>query len=539
MKISDKKSFAVYLTVAGTFVLALVFFAAFMVMSAAAKVPEKQAARAAEDGLILAELKASAKSYTEALRVVRSARNEGAKRSFFRQYPKPDYRSGIEKLADGNTRKELLALADKTTEPDWDKLSSKSLTTAMVSNRDLAEKAGKLLEQQRGAAKTGGTTGGGTVIFLFLASVIILASCMAWAYFAMDKSEKLVKKYFSSGLSGLKDNTEMFSRFDVEREAAEMLNAVFTALNAFNKAREDFEGMKGEFETVKMSFKDIVSIADFISGAAETLSKKVAEYSGSIKNTREITRRMQDDIQRVREATGRGNENSKKTDETAREGEKALNGVLEQIKLIAAIITDLNGTVNSLGIKTGEIGKVTTFIKEIAERTNLLALNASIEAARAGEAGRGFTVVAEEIRQLAESTASASKKISEDIKDINKNTGITVAKINAVTRIATEGVEIANNAGVSFTHIKEVIEESLTISNAIYALTGGEVNQVQEIVRIITEVESVIDDMSENITRISKSIREETTGIDSLDRTIQGLYRHTSNLYETFNSGSV
>ena len=114
---------------------------------------------------------------------------------------------------------------------------------------------------------------------------------------------------------------------------------------------------------------------------------------------------------------------------------------------ISNVVEASSNSILALGNSSKEIGEIVQVIDDIADQTNLLALNAAIEAARAGEQGKGFAVVADEVRKLAEKTTSATKKIAEMIKQIQKDTNTAVESMQAGTVEVTKGKELAYNSG--------------------------------------------------------------------------------------------
>jgi methyl-accepting chemotaxis protein len=342
-----------------------------------------------------------------------------------------------------------------------------------------------------------------------------------------------VKRFFENGIQG-SGNTEFYETFRIGAAAEIFFNEIKEIKLKTKSLGDEFALLQTVFAELRASFFDISATADTISKSSQELAAKVTGYNNSVKNTKDITRKISGDIEKIREHTGRGAEYTLKMNTAAKDGEAAINKVINEIKEIHEIVNDLNSNVNSLGIKTVEISKVTSLIKDIAEQTNLLALNASIEAARAGEAGRGFAVVAEEIRQLAESTAAASKRISEELKDINKNTEITVGRINKAASTVSHGVNIANDAGDSFKNIKQTIEDATKISTEIYGLTADEVANIKDIVNVISGVEALVAEMGTNIENISATIEEETAGIENLNISMQDVYEKANKIKAGF-----
>ncbi len=130
--------------------------------------------------------------------------------------------------------------------------------------------------------------------------------------------------------------------------------------------------------------------------------------------------------------------------------------------------------INILGEQTSQITSIVQTIKEISDQTNLLALNAAIEAARAGEAGRGFAVVADEVRKLAERTSNSTKEIAETIFNIQSETSAVTAIMNDSLEQVEGGAELVYKAGGSIGEIKnmaqEVVDEVYRISNSEFLL---------------------------------------------------------------------
>ncbi len=125
---------------------------------------------------------------------------------------------------------------------------------------------------------------------------------------------------------------------------------------------------------------------------------------------------------------------SQQAAEMAREGGKVVEETLSRMRTISASVSDTARKVQELGKRSDEIGRISGVIDDIADQTNLLALNAAIEAARAGEQGRGFAVVADEVRKLAERTGNATKEIAGMIRNIQAETKTAVAAMRAGSR---------------------------------------------------------------------------------------------------------
>lgn len=186
---------------------------------------------------------------------------------------------------------------------------------------------------------------------------------------------------------------------------------------------------------------------------------------------------------------------AEKTKATADEGGNVVSDAIEGMKRVAETVKESAATVESLGKSSDKIGEIVSVINDIADQTNLLALNAAIEAARAGEQGRGFAVVADEVRKLAEKTSSATKEIAEMISNIQTETGGAMASMHTGTKQVEEGVELANKAGDSLGEIVASVE--------------GVSELIQQIATASEEQSSAAEEISANVTAIA-SVSEQT-----------------------------
>jgi len=161
-----------------------------------------------------------------------------------------------------------------------------------------------------------------------------------------------------------------------------------------------------------------------------------------------------------------------------------------------------------LGKSSEEIGIIVSVIDEIADQTNLLALNAAIEAARAGEQGKGFSVVAEEIRKLAERTVNSTKDISSEIARIQNDVKLTIDSINNNVEEVAKGSELVNEAGVALNQIRDLITGTSDMNQQIassasehLAVTESMANSVEETMREAQELDQMADSLKELVGR--------------------------------------
>ncbi|AOY01156.1 PAS domain-containing methyl-accepting chemotaxis protein [Jeongeupia sp. USM3] len=190
-----------------------------------------------------------------------------------------------------------------------------------------------------------------------------------------------------------------------------------------------------------------------------------------IKFATDVTERelgIRSDIEHIKEAYRL----SEQTDQVSQQGAGVIETAAAEMRHIADSARNSAQLIENLGTQSASISSIVNTIKEIADQTNLLALNAAIEAARAGEQGRGFAVVADEVRKLAERTSASTAEISAMIEVIRGGTTSAITGVNQMLRQAEQGVEHANNAGVAIDRIRDSSRQVADVINTFSAVAA-------------------------------------------------------------------
>ena len=221
---------------------------------------------------------------------------------------------------------------------------------------------------------------------------------------------------------------------------------------------------------------------------------------------------------------------SGETSKVAKGGNESINQAVQQMTKIETAVTASAGVITKLGERSKEIGQIVDTITNIAGQTNLLALNAAIEAARAGEQGRGFAVVADEVRKLAEQSEGAAKLISAMIMEIQDETNKAVISMNTGTVEVEKGQIIIATAGQNFydilTHVDGVLTQVNEISSSIAELADGS----KEIVRTVHEVDTIGKRTSAHAQTVSAVTEEQSASLQENAAASQSLAKMAQEL---------
>jgi methyl-accepting chemotaxis protein len=192
-------------------------------------------------------------------------------------------------------------------------------------------------------------------------------------------------------------------------------------------------------------------------------------------------------------------QNSQDAMRLAAEGSERVGQASTAIRRMSETVTGASSRILALEERIGQVSSIANVIKEIANQTNLLALNAAIEAARAGEQGRGFAVVADEVRKLAERTSSATTEIEQMITDIQSDTSSAVGAMNAALPEVDQGVALAASAADALQAIETGARQTLHRVREIADATREQSAASTSIAQRVEEISNMVESTSENI----------------------------------------
>ncbi|MGE4284956.1 MAG: methyl-accepting chemotaxis protein [Clostridia bacterium] len=279
--------------------------------------------------------------------------------------------------------------------------------------------------------------------------------------------------------------------------------------------------------------KSLSSHADQLASETDTNSKminqivvsinEIAEGNSSqaemINNTNETISDVDKIIEEVNRSTAESAQSAHVSLELVSGGQNAVNLLTQRMAESASISNEVGTSVNELSEMVGKVGYIVDLITSIAGQTNLLALNAAIEAARAGDAGKGFSVVADEIRKLAEETSSATKEIAQIIKDTTKTSELTVENIGKAGHIATAQEEALNITEEAFNKIKLSVED-IAMKTQLSSKILMDINsRFKEIVNQSQDMAAIAEESAASTEEIAASSEEQLASMETVAQT--------------------
>ncbi len=283
--------------------------------------------------------------------------------------------------------------------------------------------------------------------------------------------------------------------------------------NSINKLAIDFGNTISE---VLAAVSATASASTQISSSTEEMAAGAQEQSAQTTEVASAIEEMTKTIVETAANSVSAADTAKNSGRIAKEGGSVVKETVVGMGRIAEVVNSAADTVKELGKSSDQIGEIVQVIDDIADQTNLLALNAAIEAARAGEQGRGFAVVADEVRKLAERTTKATKEIATMIKQIQKDTLDAVHSMQAGTVEVEKGMELAEKAGVA-------LDEIIGGSNKV-------VDMVNMVAAAGEQQSATAEQISRNIDSINGVTQESAAGIQQIARAAEDLNRLTENL---------
>jgi methyl-accepting chemotaxis protein len=316
------------------------------------------------------------------------------------------------------------------------------------------------------------------------------------------------------------------------RHFARRAEAVVTALNHLAKGdltmklkltgRDDFAWLAYEYDCARKSLVDLVTdltqhaanVSEFssqLADASSEISDSTSKQSEAASSIAAAIEEMAMSVSHVADNAREARSLTSEAGNASRDGTGVIGNVVDEVTNIASAVQASSGVIEELGRQSAHIRSIVKVINEVAEQTNLLALNAAIEAARAGEQGRGFAVVADEVRKLAERTAESSREIGSMIEAISAGTTQAVESMQQGVVKVENGVSLAREAGTTITAIDESTQRVVVTVNDISTAIEEQRNATNEIARQVEHIAQMAESNSDSTRRTGETARQLST----------------------------
>jgi methyl-accepting chemotaxis protein len=273
--------------------------------------------------------------------------------------------------------------------------------------------------------------------------------------------------------------------------------------NMMNSLNEMMGNLRSMFRRIRTTSFSLASSSEEMSASATQIAKGTEVQSRNAGQMATAAHQMRASATRVAENAVGVAESAKEADNAAHQGGEVVSKTMESMKGIATATRESSKAISSLGQRSQEIQQIIRVIDDIADQTNLLALNAAIEAARAGEQGRGFAVVADEVRKLAERTTKATKEIGGTIKAIQDETKKVLTTMASEEAAVKQGGNLAEEAGAALSRIVAQVGDVSSMIQQIALASEEQSTSAQQISRDVETMADITKDNSTGATEIA------------------------------------
>lgn len=394
----------------------------------------------------------------------------------------------------------------------------------IIASLDTAE--AKILEAQL-------FTAGETLLILVLIGVISWFLVKVFIVSPLFRIRNFAQEVASGNLAATPEGTFGAELGVVERAIATMVGNLKAKMGEAAQKKEEAEVAQGKAEKAMNEAKiqeaksiellkkmqriagdasliaeQVTSAADELSAQADQVSNGAAIQHDRTTQTATAMEEMNATVLEVAKNSANSATSAQKAKEQAQEGAGVVKNAIAAIKEVYDLTATLKQSMDQLGHQATDIGQIMNVIEDIADQTNLLALNAAIEAARAGEAGRGFAVVADEVRKLAEKTMDATKDVAAAIRTIQDGASANIKSVDHAAEAVERATEMANQSGASLERIVEFADETSGQVQSIAAAAEEQSAASEEINRAVDDINMIASETADGMNQSAEAITE-------------------------------
>lgn len=355
-------------------------------------------------------------------------------------------------------------------------------------------------------------------------------------------------KYLTGQINKANQLSEALSSGDftasMDVKTVDEMGVMASRFNAMTATlRETLSQVSYSAQQVAATSEQLMASAEQTSKATEQIAQSVQEIAYGTEQQVDATNQGSDVINEIarhisvmEKGIEEVNSSTRDANRQATEGNQMAAKTVEHMTVIHGQMEQTASVVNALGQRSQEIGQMIELITSIASQTNLLALNAAIEAARAGEQGRGFAVVADEVRKLAEQSSSAAEQVSNIVADIQRDTESAIAAMSHGSAILGEGMTLVNATGTAFEQIADSTAHLLTRTDEVSAEMKQISQEMQAIVTAIDHISQIAMQSAGNSQTVAAAAEEQNASMEEISAAATMLAKMAEELNDTVRS---
>lgn len=345
----------------------------------------------------------------------------------------------------------------------------------------------------------------------------LMAESQRLAAEAQEQEAKRINDANQAAILRLMNELQTVAEGDLTQEATVTEDITGAIADSVNYTVEELRSLVGNVQATA------TRVAQTTSAVENTSTELLAASTEQLREIRETGQSVLDMAQRINQVSNQAQESADVARASLNAAESGLKAVQDAIGGMNAIrdqIQETSKRIKRLGESSQEIGEITELISDITEQTNVLALNAAIQAASAGEAGRGFSVVAEEVQRLAERSADATRQIAALVKAIQTDTQDAVAAMERSTQGVVEGAKLSDNAGTALSEIDRVSRRLADLIEQISNAASREAESANEVAGNIQHIFAVTEQTGEGTRSTAQQVRELSAMAEELRQSV-------------------
>lgn len=389
------------------------------------------------------------------------------------------------------------------------------------------------------AAKNEMLTFADTVFYSSAIIALLLAALIAW----------ILTKTTVGPINSLVEQAEKAAEGDlrnkVETNKTDELGVLVAAFNnMITTLRKLVSNIDDNSEAVVTAVKDLNIVSEDTGRGSEDIARSITEVaegsediSREISNIKEVAVKLNEEEKTLKNNVEVSLELADESADSANDGQQAIKEAISQLDVVSETVNFATEAIEKLGQRSKEIGDMVAMIEGISSQTNLLALNAAIEAARAGEKGRGFSVVAEEVRELAEESSEVTTQISSLIEDIQSETTATVNSMDTNIEEVNKQIKIINQAGDSLDIMVKASEKTARKVTEMKQFAQDLDDIIATINQAVDSVGSAVENNSAGAEEVSALAEEQSATVEEISASadeLENMAKHLQSLIDEF-----